>query len=700
MPGLALALLAADRAVRADRLVQRRGAAAAGARGVDGVPPLPPRDRLDLGLGRRRLPLRLLELVLGQQLAGHLHLDGVFLSRSSRSSSSASSSGELDARGLAWRLGVLLALQLWISTEVAFDGDADARARRSRSRRGSCADARPRHRGVARPDRGGLRVAAVLAAPFVFYALRDFHGGRIVDVDVLGGTDLAQPRVPTARDRARRLVAHRDLVAVPRTTASAYLGLADAPHRRPVRRPARGARRARASCSSRWRRDSGRARQRRSSSTASSCSRCRGASRRTCRREERAAVPPRRLRDARGGGDRRALDGDDAAAASTRGRTSCRCSRSPRSSRPSGERRIRLPTLAPAARRVLHRQPLQDVPAEERDASRSSRSGTRSTRCSGRPRAASASGSPPSGLAPVPTTGKPLTAFDAEPFVNSRPTSAPPGRRSTGCSGSPRRTASTGWYRPSYGWPSASEMRRIGPSQLVGGVLVAPACGRPSLATRNLASYARSYRAEVGAAPSNISWCIAGNYFTLPQGLDRSARTGTRGGRSSSTARASRATSLPPATRSTASRPRTWASRRTRIRTTPADGPASPAEDDERDRGDAEREADARSARARAARRGARTRRGRPPARPCGRGCADDHEGDPEHAVAGADDLVRPARHVRDARARSGRGRRRPRARSGRSATRRGRCARSRAACAGLRLASRRARLKSGEKRR
>ena len=27
--------------------------------------------------------------------------------------------GELDRRGLAWRLGVLLGLQLWISTEVA-----------------------------------------------------------------------------------------------------------------------------------------------------------------------------------------------------------------------------------------------------------------------------------------------------------------------------------------------------------------------------------------------------------------------------------------------------------------------------------------------------------------------------------------------------------------------------------------------------
>ncbi len=58
--------------------------------------------------------------MLRQQLLGHLNLTGVFLIplvalfvvRFVRS--------ELSARGLAWRLGVLLACQLWISTEVAF----------------------------------------------------------------------------------------------------------------------------------------------------------------------------------------------------------------------------------------------------------------------------------------------------------------------------------------------------------------------------------------------------------------------------------------------------------------------------------------------------------------------------------------------------------------------------------------------------
>ncbi len=48
--------------LRPRRLVQRRLDADAGARSLDGIPALPAGDALDLGLDRRRLPVRLLEL--------------------------------------------------------------------------------------------------------------------------------------------------------------------------------------------------------------------------------------------------------------------------------------------------------------------------------------------------------------------------------------------------------------------------------------------------------------------------------------------------------------------------------------------------------------------------------------------------------------------------------------------------------------
>jgi hypothetical protein len=65
-------------------------------------------------------------------------------------------------------------------------------------------------------------------------------------------------------------------------------------------------------------------------------------------------------------------------------------------------------------------------------------------------------------------------------------------------------------------YPSASQMRRFGPVQHAGGLLVAPACNRPSLLSRDLTPYARQYAAHQHAA---LGLCAGTNYVQLPYGL-------------------------------------------------------------------------------------------------------------------------------------------------------------------------------------
>jgi hypothetical protein len=72
---------------------------------------------------------------------------------------------------------------------------------------------------------------------------------------------------------------------------------------------------------------------------------------------------------------------------------------------------------------------------------------------------------------------------------------------------------------PSGGYPNETQMKRFGPTKLVGGIFVAPACGQPSLATRDLTSFVQQDAHEqIGAAP-NIGYCIGINFDLLPEGL-------------------------------------------------------------------------------------------------------------------------------------------------------------------------------------
>jgi hypothetical protein len=81
---------------------------------------------------------------------------------------------ELDGRALAWRLGVLFGLQLWISTEVALTL-ALALASTLALGLALVPDARPRLRTLVRPLAGAAGIATAVAAPLLAYALAGFH---------------------------------------------------------------------------------------------------------------------------------------------------------------------------------------------------------------------------------------------------------------------------------------------------------------------------------------------------------------------------------------------------------------------------------------------------------------------------------------------------------------------------------------------
>src|SRR5581483_9130191 len=112
--------------------------------------------------------------MLGQLLAGHLHVTGVFLVPLVALVVVRHVDGELGARGLVWRLATLLAAQLWIATELAFATTLMLVLSLALAF-WLVREARPRLRGAVRPLVGAYVLAGVLAAPFLGYALIGFH---------------------------------------------------------------------------------------------------------------------------------------------------------------------------------------------------------------------------------------------------------------------------------------------------------------------------------------------------------------------------------------------------------------------------------------------------------------------------------------------------------------------------------------------
>jgi hypothetical protein len=65
-------------------------------------------------------------------------------------------------------------------------------------------------------------------------------------------------------------------------------------------------------------------------------------------------------------------------------------------------------------------------------------------------------------------------------------------------------------------YPSESQLRRFGPVEAADGLLIAPACDRPSLRSRNLNPYVEQWAAHQNAA---TGFCVGTNYVLLPYGL-------------------------------------------------------------------------------------------------------------------------------------------------------------------------------------
>ena len=133
--------------------------------------------------------------MLGHQFASHLNLTGVFLLPLAALLVLRHLRGELDARGLACRLGLLLAFQAYISTEVTVTltmalvfGLALAFA--------LVRETRARIRSVLRAVAGAYGLAALLAAPLIYYALTGLTRGVNVFADYYSA-DLLNLVLPT-----------------------------------------------------------------------------------------------------------------------------------------------------------------------------------------------------------------------------------------------------------------------------------------------------------------------------------------------------------------------------------------------------------------------------------------------------------------------------------------------------------------------
>jgi hypothetical protein len=132
--------------------------------------------------------------VLGQEL-GHLHASSVFLLPLIALVVVRFLEGSLDARGLAWRLGVLFAVQLTLSTEILFTGSL-ALAVGLVLALAFVPAVRSRVKAIAPPLAGAYALALLLASPLVYYALSGFESNSI-NQPSLFDADLLNFVVPT-----------------------------------------------------------------------------------------------------------------------------------------------------------------------------------------------------------------------------------------------------------------------------------------------------------------------------------------------------------------------------------------------------------------------------------------------------------------------------------------------------------------------
>src|SRR5207249_170397 len=133
--------------------------------------------------------------VLGHQTQGHPNLTGAFLLPLIALAVVRYVEGGLSARGLVWRLGVLLALQLWLSTEIALTLTL-VLALALLLTAWLVRDARTRLRSSLAPIAAGYVLGGVLAAPLLVYVLHGGLAGSFSDAPS-SRSDLANFVLPT-----------------------------------------------------------------------------------------------------------------------------------------------------------------------------------------------------------------------------------------------------------------------------------------------------------------------------------------------------------------------------------------------------------------------------------------------------------------------------------------------------------------------
>ncbi|HEX4519785.1 MAG TPA: hypothetical protein VH063_09420 [Gaiellaceae bacterium] len=132
--------------------------------------------------------------MLGQE-QGHLHMTAVFLLPLIALVTIRYLQGELSGRGVAWRLGLLFGLEVWLSTEVVVTAALVLGLSLALSY-WILPQTRSRLRGSLRPLLEAVGVAALVAAPLLVYAVIGFQGESINDPAIFDG-DTANFLLPT-----------------------------------------------------------------------------------------------------------------------------------------------------------------------------------------------------------------------------------------------------------------------------------------------------------------------------------------------------------------------------------------------------------------------------------------------------------------------------------------------------------------------
>jgi hypothetical protein len=161
--------------------------------------------------------------MLGQELQGHLHMTGVFVVPLVVLALVRYCQGELDRRGLGWRLGALLALQLWISTELALTMTL-ALALGLLLAFWRMRAVRPRLRSALTPIAIGYGFALLVASPLLAHALLGLPSRSFTAPDG-ASTDAVNLVLPTEVNGLEGSWVRSFTAGLNTTESALYLGL-------------------------------------------------------------------------------------------------------------------------------------------------------------------------------------------------------------------------------------------------------------------------------------------------------------------------------------------------------------------------------------------------------------------------------------------------------------------------------------------